>query len=416
VRIAIVSGDDIVGDDPRQLCVALADRGHEVSHFVRRGDHRAAQIGTDSHRTLSVSVGPRSAKSESAVLPYVGDWAGALERAWASETPDVVHAYGWLGGLAAQLAAPRQEVPTVQSFLGQAAVNGSKAAGETPRNSERMRIEPLLARSATWVTGESTDDVAALSRLRHSRSRVSTLTSGVDVERYTSSGPALARTDLRRVLCLAPNALPCNGFDTVIGALPKVPGTELVVAETEASNRERDAARTRLRQLANRLGVADRVRFAGRVAADELPMLLRSADVLACTPRQPPRATAVLQAMASGVAVVALAVGVLNDAVVDNVTGLLLSPEDPGALASTLRSLLAQSFQCESMGAAGRSRALSRYPWDRIALDALNIYEQVFQHVRGREASRPRATGDAMLTTPKATASTDYDHHDEHRR
>ena len=106
-------------------------------------------------------------------------------------------------------------------------------------------------------------------------------------------------------------------------------------------------------------------------------MLVRSADVVACTPRQPPRATPVLQAMASGVAVVALPVGVLVDLVVDSVTGLVLSTDNPNELAVALRSLPAQRFQCQSMGAAGRSRALSRFTWDRIALDSLNIYRQV---------------------------------------
>ncbi|BBX99653.1 glycosyl transferase [Mycobacterium seoulense] len=416
LKIAIVSGDDIHGDDPRQLCMALAARGHDVTHFVRRGDHRAAQTRADRHRTLSVPVGPRAAKSDAEVLPYVGEWAGALERAWAAQTPDIVHAYGWLGGLAAQLAAPRRGVPTVQSFLGLATTRGPGAGGKAPRDSERTRIEPLLARGATWVTGESADDVEALSRLRRSRARVSALTSGVDVERYDSRGPALARADLRRVLCIAPNPLPCNGLDVVIGALPRVPGAEVVVAETEVANREHDEARARLRHLATGLGVADRVRFAGTVAADELPMVVRSADVVACTPREPPRATTPLQAMACGVAVVAFGVGVLNDVVVDNVTGLVLPPGSPGVLSAALRSLLAQSFQCESMGAAGRSRALSRYAWDRIALDALNIYRGGLQVGRRRGCSF-RASGDATVTSREATpSSTNHDRHVEHHR
>ncbi|OBH29659.1 glycosyl transferase family 1 [Mycobacterium sp. E342] len=376
MRIAIVSGDDIVGDDPQQLSAALAARGHEVTRFVRHNGRRAAGTSTDG-RTVSVGVGPRAAKSVSDVLPYVGDWAGSLAGQWAAEAPDVVHAYGWLGGLAAQLAARRRDVPTVQTFPGLAATNGTDPAGGTPSESERLRIEPLLARSARWVTGESSDDVDALTRLRRSRARVSALTSGVDVERFTSSGPALARTDLHRVLCLAPNPLPDNGFDIAIGALRRVPATELVVAETGATNRAHDEARARLQQLAARLGVDDRVRFAGTVAGDELSTLLRSADVVACTPRRPPRATAVLQAMASGVVVVAFGVGVLKDAVVDNVTGLVLSPESSVGLSAALRNLLPQGFQRASMGAAGRSRAVSRYAWDRIALDTLNIYRQV---------------------------------------
>ncbi len=377
MRIAIVSGDGTVGDDPQQLCAALAAGGHDVTGFVRRAGRGAGATSGDGHRTFSVSVGPRAVNSDLDLLPYVGEWAAVLEREWASDPPDVVHAYGWLAGLAAQLAARRREVPTVQSFLGLAATCGARAAGAAAQETERMRIEPLLARSATWVTGESADDVDALARLRRSRCRVSALTSGVDVQRYTSSGPALGRTDLHRVLCLAENPLSCNGFDIAISAIARVPGAELVVAETESTDPDRDDARGRLRDLAAGLGVADRVRFAGTVAGDELPMLLRSADVVACTPRQPPRATAVLQAMASGVAVVAFGVGVLKDAVVDTVTGLVLSPETLGGLPATLRSLLAQSFQYQSMGAAGRSRAKSRYAWDRIALDSLNIYQKV---------------------------------------
>jgi glycosyltransferase involved in cell wall biosynthesis len=377
VRIAIVSGDDFVGDDSGQLCAALAARGHHVTAYVRQRDRRTAGKSTNQdYRIVSMRVGPRAARSDRDVLPFVGDWAAELERSWLSDRPDIVHAHGWLGGLAAQLAARRQRLPTVQSFQGLAVMRNHSADGPH-EDTERERIEPLLARNATWVTGESTVDVEALARLRHGRARLSVLTSGVDIELYTPVGPMLAHDDLHHVLCPAPNSLPCNGFDVVIRALPKVPGTELVVAETAATDHSHDEARAELKRLATELGVADRVRLMCAVVGDDLPMLLRSADVVACTPRQPPRATTMLQAMASGVAVVALPVGVLIDAVVHGVTGLVLSPSKPGELVGALRSLQARRFQRESMGAAGRSHALSRFTWDRIALESLTIYRQL---------------------------------------
>lgn len=363
MKIAIVTGDDLVADDPQQLCAALVARGHQATTYARQPGRGPAKV---------IRVGPRAAASAQEVLPYVGEWAQALERLWSSGAPDIVHAYGWLGGLAAQLAARRRGLPTVQTFLGLAATSRSVSGDRL--ESERERVEPLLARGATWVTGECAADVDVLARLRHGRTRVSSLCSGVDVERYSPVGPAAPRNALHRVLCLAPDPSECNGFDVAIRALPRVLGAELVVAETGADDPGRDEARARLEDLAAELGVSDRVRFAGTVGADELPSLLRSADVVACTPRRPPRATPALQAMASGVAVVALPVGVLTDAVVDGVTGQVLSQRGPAALAAGLRSLLAQSFHCESMGAAGRSRAVSRFSWDRIALDALNIY------------------------------------------
>lgn len=375
LKIAIISGDDVVGDDPEQLCAALTAQGHDATVCLRRADRRSAQAAAKgNYRRVSVPVGPRKAAPPVEVLPYVGEWAATLDRTWSTEPPDVVHAYGWLGGLAAQLAARRRRIPTVQSFLGLAAT--SRGHVGTERN-ERERIEPLLARNAAWATGESCDDVDALARLRRGRLRVSALTCGVDAERYTPTGPAASRNGLQRILCMVSNPLWHNGLDITIRALPKVPGAELVIAEIEATNAGYDDARARLERLASALGVADRVRFAGRVAGDELPKLIRSADVVACTPRQPPRATTVLQAMASGAAVVAASVGVLADVVLDDITGLVVPPENPVGLAAASRKLLAQRFQAESMGSAGRSRAMSRFAWQRIALDALNIYGSV---------------------------------------
>lgn len=376
MKIAIVSGDDVVGADPEQLCAALADQGHDATVCLRRAGRRSTQAAAAGYyRCLSVPVGPRKSASSVDVLPYVGDWAAKLERAWSTEPPDVVHAYGRLGGLAAQLAARRRRIPVVQTFLGLAAT--SRGHADVGRDSERERIESLLARSASWVTGESSDDVEALARLRRRRTRVSALTCGVDAERYAPTGPIASRNGLQRILCVAPNPLWRNGIDIAIRALPKVRGAELVIAENEATNADHDDARARLQQLAVELGVADRVSFVGTVADDELPKLIRSADVVVCTPREPPRATTVLQAMATGVVVVVASVGVLADVVLDDITGLVLSPENPVGLAAALRRLLGHSFQCESMGAAGRGRATSRFAWERIALDALNIYDSI---------------------------------------
>src|SRR5262249_1070503 len=158
---------------------------------------------------------PKAPRSARDVLPFVGDWAAKLERLWSEDRPDIVHAHGWLGGLAAQLAARRQGLSTVQTFQGLAVAHSHSAGGPDTytEGTERERIEPLLARNAAWVTGECTADVDALAKLRHGRARLSVLGSGVDVERYSPVGRAAAHGDLHRVLCLAPNPLSCNGFD-----------------------------------------------------------------------------------------------------------------------------------------------------------------------------------------------------------
>lgn len=386
MKIAVVTGDDVSGDGPAQLSSALVARGHDVTCHVRQQRRlRAEQSVEANFRVVATRVGPPPGETDADILPFVGEWAATLQRQWSHDRPDIVHAHGWLGGLAAQLAARQQNWPTVQAFQTLAALATSPA--DRRENSARQRIEPLLARHADWVTVESTAELEALTRLLHSRARMLVISGGVDGDRYTPVGRADDRNGLLRALCVAQNPLWINGIDTVIAALPRVAAAELVIAETGPSSGRDDRARANFQRLGAKLGVAQRIRFLGTVPADDMPALLRSTDVLLCTPHRPPTAATVLQAMASGLAVVGPAAGVLDDLVVHDVTGLLLATDDPRELASALRSFAVERFRCNGMGAAGRNRALSRYSWDRIALDSLAIYEKL---------NSERVVGEAM--------------------
>ncbi|OBJ54890.1 glycosyltransferase [Mycobacterium sp. 1423905.2] len=374
MRIAIVHGDDLIGDECEQLSAALAGHGHQVTSYPRRSDQSTAAAHSDrGFDVVPVCAGPAAPQHAVEVLPFVGDWAAELASLWSLDPPDIVHGHGWLAGLAAQLAARRQNLPTVQTLHGLASTSHTDRAEVSER--ERARLEPLLVRNATWVTGGSSEELGMLARLRRNRARLSVLSAGVDVTRFYPVGPALDRTAKHRIVCVGPNCSPALGFDKTIRALPQLPGAELIIAETAADPNGEDE-RNALTSLAAALGVSDRVAFSRPASTEDLPMLLRSADVVTCTPRQAPYATPALQAMASGVAVVAVNVGALTDTIIHSVTGLLVSPTSPRDLSVALKTVAAQRFARQGMGAAGRLRAESRFNWDRIALDALNIYRQ----------------------------------------
>jgi glycosyltransferase involved in cell wall biosynthesis len=377
MRVGIVAGRDTMmrGDSPQDyachLAAALGEQGHEVTLYVRRrGKRRRAERG---YRVVEARVGPDTALTSPETLPLVGDFAKFLNNRWLIDRPDVVHAHGWVPGLAAQLAARHQELPVVQSFHGLATMHPTD--GEVP--AEQLRLEPLLARSAAWVAASFTAELSTLARFRHGRTRLSVVPSGVDVDRFNPVGQAAPREYSHRILCVGPNTLSTNGFDEAIRALPWVPDSELVVAETDPEDVADADSRGDLQRLAENLGVVDRVRLLGAVAPGQLPALMRSADVVACTPRSAPAATVALQAMASGTAVVATAVDALADIVVHGVTGLLVSPGRPRELIGALKTLQSQPFRCQGMGAAGRARVRSCYTWDRIAADSEAIYSKI---------------------------------------
>lgn len=157
-------------------------------------------------------------------------------------------------------------------------------------------------------------------------------------------------------------------------------------------------------KLAAHLGVADRVQFTGHVTDKELAALLRSADLLVSAARYEPNAITAIRAMACGVPVVAPAIGVYKDAVIDGTTGILVPPGRPELLARRLRDLLASPMRRAAFGIAAADRAKSRYPWERVATESVTAYERVIARAPRRQAESERAQTAQTQTEQTQTA------------
>jgi glycosyltransferase involved in cell wall biosynthesis len=123
--------------------------------------------------------------------------------------------------------------------------------------------------------------------------------------------------------------------------------------------------------------VADRMRFVGPVEEQELPRLLRSADVAVDARSDGEDASFVLRAMACGVPVVAYDAGAVADAVADAVTGRLVAPRSPVRLGDAVRSLLADRLARDSYGMSATDRARARFGWGVIAETTARAVEDV---------------------------------------
>ena len=145
---------------------------------------------------------------------------------------------------------------------------------------------------------------------------------------------------------------PQKGFDILIRALRDVNGATLFVVGDGAE-------RAALKELAGRVGVADRVVWSGW--RDDVRSLVASFDVVAFPSRFEGFPLAVLEALLCRSAVVAADVGSVGEVVRDGGTGLLVPPEDPAALAEALRRLLADAGLRRRLGDAGRQLVLERF-------------------------------------------------------
>jgi len=171
-----------------------------------------------------------------------------------------------------------------------------------------------------------------------------------------------------------------KGMDTVIRALPAIlagaPDVRYAVAGAGPD-------RERLEQLAQELGVGDRVRFLGGVGDQDLPAFYNLASVYVGASRRAGRlgvegfGISLVEASACGLPVVAGNSGGIPDAVRDGETGFLVPPEDPAALAAAISRLLADSGLASRIGAAGRRAVETYYNWDRVVRDLRAIEAEV---------------------------------------
>lgn len=395
--LAALGGVDAGGQNVHvaELSAALARRGHEVSVYTRRDDAALPERVTtpQGYSVVHVPAGPAQALPKDELLTHMGPFACYLDEQWRDDRPDVAHAHFWMSGIATQLAARHLDLPAVQTFHALGVVKRRHQGPQDTSPQERLRLEAMVARQATWVAATCTDEVFELMRLGRARSRTSVVPCGVDLDLFTPDGPKAVRTDRHRIVSVG-RFVPRKGFDVMVRALATIPDAELIlVGGPDRADVESDPEARRLRALSEQLGVADRLVLHGAVARADMPALLRSADVVACTPWYEPFGIVPLEAMACGVPVVAAAVGGMLDTVVHDVTGRLVTPKRHTEVAETINLLLHDAFLRQSLGAAGRDRARARYSWDRVAADTERIYSRlVAEQYEQRAAAAPAAT------------------------
>jgi D-inositol-3-phosphate glycosyltransferase len=422
------------------LAQALARLGHSVTVYARKdapGLPRRAETApgvTVEH----VPAGPATRLSPDEAAAHVRALSDHLARRWQQDPPDIAHAHFWTSGLAALAGVRGLDVPVVQTFhsLGNPqAAGGARqggrpapgirrppgtirppgpgpagggpggsgpgatgpAAGGGPRRHRpdparqlaRIRLEVCLARNVSAVLATSSEEMSRLAGLGVPRASMRLVPWGVDTGRFVPEGPVAPRGGRPRLLAVRQPAGP-QGLDVLVRALAEVPAAELLIAGgPPGRQRCADPVRRDLLALAGDLGVAERVTFTGEVSWDDLPALLRSADLLVSGAWDEPFGAVALQAMACGTPVAAPALGVCQDAVIDGTTGILVPPGQPSVLAHRIRRLLASPVQLDGFGIASADRARSRYSWDRIGRETVRAYERCLPHALPGLAGEP---------------------------
>jgi len=209
-----------------------------------------------------------------------------------------------------------------------------------------------------------------LADLGGSQSKLNVLRNGVDLERFVPEDRRQARQRLGlapegRYLLTVGHLVELKGQHIAIEALAQLPGVSLLIAGTGV---EQGA----LKALAQRLGVADRVHWAGVVPQNELKWWYSAADALALCSSREGWPNVLLEAMACGTPVLSTNVSGTPDMVNTPAAGVLMERRDAAALVAAWKQLQARQPTREATRAHAET-----FSWDATTQGQLRLFRRV---------------------------------------
>ena len=228
------------------------------------------------------------------------------------------------------------------------------------------------------VSGRFADHIIAVSehtreqlrdRYRFEESRLTTIPPGIDSDRFRPVADRHPEVDPTHESILVLSRLdPRKGIDHAVRAFARLdrPNAELLIAGT-------GRLEPVLRELADDLGVGDRVRFLGFVPDEELPSLYSSVDLFVLPSEYEGFGIVFVEAMACGTPVIGTDVGGIPTAVDDGATGYLVSRGDVQGLADRMAELLADEETYRAMETGARDWAVE-HDWTAIAEEVSRVY------------------------------------------
>lgn len=241
--------------------------------------------------------------------------------------------------------------------------------GDPPEQIERTMLPlwPLFSRAFTHA-----DRVQALShflgewaRARHFTGPLVIVPNGADVQKF--AGSKIPHDGF--VLVTTSRLVHKNAVDVGIRALALLPTSVRFVVLGSGPEE------TKLKELAQSKGVADRVKFVGYVAHDDMPPYLHAADMFIRPSRSEGQGASFIEAMAAGLPLIATHVGGIPDFLKDGETGYVVEVDSPESIANAVTHAMEHVYNLRGM--ATRAQVLARqYDWDILAR---RMHEEAFE-------------------------------------
>ena len=250
----------------------------------------------------------------------------------------------------------------------------SLRGADVPGYSERFKVLYIvfrpLARLVWYFSARVISNSVGLRDLAHetdSKRDIPVIPNGVDTDEFSPVQEAAADAAVR--IIVVSRLTPRKGIRYLIRAMKNLPATAKLAIVGEGDER------ADLERLAEEVGVTDRVEFRGLVTHDAVPDVYRDADIFCLPSLNEGMSNTVLEAIASGLPVVATVTGGTEELVVDGENGFFVKTASPEDLAEKLLRLIGNPELRARMGAASRIKAESM-SWCAVAEQYMKTYNQ----------------------------------------
>jgi len=300
-----------------------------------------------------------------------------LNRMVSSFAPDVIHVHCVSGQAMYRMLAPAvRGCPMVVTLHGEQHGDAEAVFQRSPLL--RWLLRRTLAQAAA-ITACSTPVLdAAVALLTESPTLATVVPNGIEI-------PAIlaARQPETLISCdvfAAGRLNDVKGFDQLIRAIAKLRTDGVEVSAVIAGD---GPERGRLEALVARLGLGESVEFLGWIDQDDIGPRIRAARVVVVPSRYEAFSLVAAEAMANAIPVAAFDVGGVSEVV--GGAGLTVPAGNVAALAAAIGRIIGDNQFAEGLGRAGRQRARSRFDWEQVVDDYLDIYQSVLQSKQRRD-------------------------------
>ncbi len=357
----------------RELACEMSQQGHIVDVYTRihdPADPIIIDLG-EGARLIHVKAGQEALIDKLEVYSYLPEFTRNLEnyRHKNGLNYDVIFSHYWLSGWVGQHLQQWWRIPHIIMFHTLGAVKNSIDIGEDAPTL-RIATEKELIDGCQLIIASTDKGKAEL--IRHyvaDPDKIGVVPCGVNMELFHPVVKSAARTKLgfndEKILLFVGRIDPLKGVDRLLVAisyLEKLPGLRLVLIGGDVSSY---VEMKKLQQLAEKLGIQDRVTFQGTVLQTELPYFYNAADVCIVPSYYESFGLVALEALACGTPVVAADVGDLQNIIRSGETGYVVNGNDPADLADGISRVL--FYLPQNIESRYRIRAsVNKYSWANV--------------------------------------------------